>query len=139
VCSMRNALIRAPDVARFAIELYKHPFLTYLDLSMDFPRYSTDGDKTGELKVSDRGALGYQRNYTGIGLEGMESLSVWLTATRVLKKLRHVRCFVLNEPHKLLRLRYLQFTRLPCSRRRGDRPSALFSDKCLLVRVSAVH
>jgi hypothetical protein len=85
---MRNALIRAPDLARFAIELYKHPFLTYLDLSLDFPLYCSDGDRTGELKLLDRGTDGFKRNYTGIGLEGIESLSVWLTTTRVLKKLR---------------------------------------------------
>lgn len=85
---MRNALIRSPDVARFAIELYKFPFLTYLDMSMEFPLYSTDGDKSGDLKVVDRGCIGYRRNYVGIGLEGIESLSVWLTTTRVLKKLR---------------------------------------------------
>lgn len=85
---MRNALIRAPDIARFAIELYKHPFLTYLDLSLDIPPHARHGDRTGDLRVDDRGALGYRRNYIGIGLEGIESLSVWLTTTRVLKKLR---------------------------------------------------
>ncbi len=85
---MRNAYIRAPDLARFSIELFKHPYLTYLDLSMDFPQFSNVGDRTGELKVVDRGKDGFRRNYVGIGLEGIESLSVWLTQTRVLKKLK---------------------------------------------------
>jgi hypothetical protein len=84
---MRNALIRAPDIARFAIELYKHPYLQYLDLSMDFPPFSNEGDKTGELKICDRGADGFRRNFVGVGARGVESLSVWLTATRCLTKL----------------------------------------------------
>jgi hypothetical protein len=93
---MRNAFIRAPDLARFAIELFKNPHLTYLDLSMDFPQFSDAGDRSGDLQITDRGRFGYRRNYTGIGLEGIESLSVWLTTTRVLKKLKCV-CTPIND------------------------------------------
>jgi hypothetical protein len=85
---MRNALMRAPDLARFAIELYKHPHLTVLDISMEMAPYTNEGDKTGDLQICDRGADGFRRNFVGVGVRGVESLSVWLTATRVLNKLR---------------------------------------------------
>jgi hypothetical protein len=92
---MRNSRMLAPDFARLAIELYKHPQLEYLDLSMDFLPFSNEGDTSRDPQICNRGAKGFRRNFIGFGVEGVESLSVFLTVTTTLRKLR----YALSRPH----------------------------------------
>ena len=76
-----------PDLTKLALELYKYPNLTYLDLSLDIAPYTEEGEVSRKPRVDNRAAIGFRRNYTGVGSKGMEALSVWLTTTTVLKKL----------------------------------------------------